>query len=92
MDYGYINARIRGMHSRLFDRKAYDALIIRQDIPSIITELEKTPYKKEIEEANILYSGITAIDTRFGRTLSIPTEKFSVLCRVNLLKSISSSS
>lgn len=69
MDYGYINARIRGMHSRLFDRKAYDALIIRQDIPSIITELEKTPYKKEIEEANILYSGITAIEYALRKNL-----------------------
>jgi V/A-type H+-transporting ATPase subunit C len=84
MDYGYINARIRGMHSRLFDRKAYDALIIRQDIPSIITELEKTPYKKEIEEASILYSGINAIEYALRKNLIRTYQKILGLVRGDL--------
>ena len=49
MDYGYVNARVKGMHSRLLDKKSYDALLIRQDLPSVISELVKTPYNPEIE-------------------------------------------
>lgn len=81
MDYGYINARIRGMHSRLLNRKTYDALILRQDIPSIITELENTPYKREIEEASVLYSGITTIDYALRKNLVRSYRKILSLVR-----------
>jgi len=68
MDYGYVNARVKGMHSRLLDKKSYDALLIRQDLPSVISELVKTPYKPEIEEASILYSGICVVDCALRKT------------------------
>jgi V/A-type H+-transporting ATPase subunit C len=69
MDYGYINARVRGMYSNLLDRKSYDALLIRQDLPSVVTELEKTPYKKEIEEAQVIYSGICSVEAALRKNL-----------------------
>jgi len=69
MDYGYVNARVKGMHSRLLDKKSYDALLIRQDLPSVISELVKTPYKPEIEEASILYSGICVVDCALRKNL-----------------------
>jgi len=69
MDLGYINARVRGMHSRLLGRKDFDALLIQQDIPSLASELEKTPYKNEIQEANVLYPGLKGIETALRMNL-----------------------
>ena len=37
MDYGYVNARIRGMKSRLLDRPALENLIFQPDMESLIS-------------------------------------------------------
>jgi len=62
MDYGYVNARIRGMKSRLLDRRVLEDLMFRPDLDSVIADLEKTPYKDEIAEAKVQYSGILCIE------------------------------
>jgi len=62
MDYGYANARIRGMKSRLLTHGAMDDLIMKPDMDSLIVELEKTPYKDEIHEAGGKYSGIYCVE------------------------------
>ena len=62
MDYGYVNARVRGMKSRLLDKKALENLIFKPDIDSLIAELEKTPYRQEIIAAKGHLSGITCIE------------------------------
>jgi len=62
MDYGYVNARIRGMRSRLLDRKEIEDLILRPDLDSLIADLEKTAYKEDIIEAKVLYSGVLCIE------------------------------
>jgi V/A-type H+-transporting ATPase subunit C len=62
MDYGYVNARIRGMKSRLLSRKALDDLILKPDMDSFIAELENTPYKESLEAAGSRYSGIYRIE------------------------------
>lgn len=69
MDLGYINARVRGMHSRLLGQKVFDALMVQQDIPSLVTELEKTPYREEIQEACVLYPGIKGIEAALRMNL-----------------------
>lgn len=81
MDYGYINARVRGMYSALLDKKSYDALLIRQDLPAILSELEKTPYKREIEEASVIYSGIAAVDFALRKNLIRTYQGISELVR-----------
>lgn len=43
-DYGYINARIRGMKSRLLDERVYNELLNQPDLDSVITVLKNTPY------------------------------------------------
>lgn len=58
MDTGYVNARVRGMHSFLLDKKAFDTLILRPDLDSVITELEKTLYREDLEKAMITTPGI----------------------------------
>ena len=62
MDWGYINARMRGMKSRLLDHHTLDNLILQPDLDSLIGELEKTPYRDDIIEAKGRYSGMTCIE------------------------------
>jgi V/A-type H+/Na+-transporting ATPase subunit C len=62
MDYGYVNARIHGMRSRLLDRNTLEDLIFKPDLDSLIADLEKTPYKEDIIEAKVLYSGVLCIE------------------------------
>ncbi|MFA5237091.1 MAG: V-type ATPase subunit [Methanoregula sp.] len=62
MDWGYINARMRGMKSRLLDHRTLDNLILQPDLESLIGELEKTPYRDDIIEARGRYAGMPAIE------------------------------
>jgi V/A-type H+-transporting ATPase subunit C len=62
MDWGYINARMRGMKSRLLDKRALDNLVMQPDLESLIADLEKTPYKPDIIEAKVQYSGVLCIE------------------------------
>lgn len=62
MDYGYVNARIRGMKSRLLDRNSLEDLIFQPDLDSLIADLEKTAYKEDIIEAKGQYSGVLCIE------------------------------
>jgi len=63
MDYGYINARMRGMKSRLLSHRALDDLIMKPDLESLIADLENTPYREDIIEAKGRSSGILCIET-----------------------------
>ena len=62
MDWGYINARIRGMKSRLLDHRTLDNLILQPDMDSLIAELEKTAYREDLIEAKGKYTGVTAVE------------------------------
>lgn len=48
-DYGYTNARIRGMRSRLLKRSFFDELIASEDIEHIISALMQTEYGPDLE-------------------------------------------
>ena len=63
MDYGYINARMRGMKSRLLSHRALDDLILKPDLESLIADLENSPYREEIIEAKGQSSGILCIES-----------------------------
>jgi len=62
MDWGYINARMRGMKSRLLDHHTLDNLVLQPDLDSLENELEKTPYREDLIEARGRYSGMPAIE------------------------------
>lgn len=62
MDYAYVNARIRGMKSRLLSRHQYEELMFQPDLDSLMTVLEKTPYGGEITKAKGTHAGIVAIE------------------------------
>lgn len=51
--YGYGNARLRAMRSRLLTPADYDALLAKSTMAEVITALSKTPYQAEVETALI---------------------------------------
>lgn len=61
-DYGYPNARIRGMKSHLFDANFYQRLIDERGLQDIVSLLGKTPYGPDINAAMIKYKGIRGVD------------------------------
>lgn len=52
-DYGYCNARIRGMKSRLFDQAYLERLMGAYDTGALIQELMQTEYAPDLEQAVI---------------------------------------
>lgn len=52
-DYGYCNARIRGMKSRLFDQAYLERLMGAYDTSALIQELMQTEYAPDLEQAVI---------------------------------------
>jgi len=62
VDYGYVNARLRGMKSRLLGREIFESLILKPDTDAIISELEKTPYREELEKASVQHAGIACLE------------------------------
>jgi V/A-type H+-transporting ATPase subunit C len=65
----YVNARVHGMSSRLITTHGFERLIAQPSLDGIITELEKTPYREEIVEARILYTGISCIEYALRKNL-----------------------
>jgi V/A-type H+-transporting ATPase subunit C len=61
-DYGYSNARLRGMRSRLFDASFFNELIEAPDIQHLAKELADTEYGADLEEALIHGRDAAAVD------------------------------
>ncbi len=70
MDYDYLNARIRSMKGRLLSPAALEGLIQKPDLGGVIAELERTPYRGELEKASIRYSGIRALEEALRREMA----------------------
>jgi vacuolar-type H+-ATPase subunit C/Vma6 len=76
-DYGYINARIRGMKTRLLDKPFFEKLMGEENIHSIIALLQGTDYGQHVEEARTLVtSEIAAIAFSAGGTCIISKRCF----------------
>ena len=61
-DFGYINARVKGMSSRLLDTSAYQAALAAEDFRGFMTVLAQTPYGTDLEEARAQSDGLGAVD------------------------------
>ena len=70
MGYEYVGARIRAMKSRLLERKELQDLAVKLDIDAVISELEKTPYREDVEDASVRHSGIACVEEALRRNLS----------------------
>lgn len=71
--YGYGNARLRAMRSRLLTEADYRSLLGRRHIEEVISSLNETPYQEDIEAALVRTSGVRcvfeALRTNLTRTL-----------------------
>jgi len=59
--YGYGNARLRAMRSRLLSKADYEALLTRTSIDEVITALAETGYQTDIETALLRVGGVDCI-------------------------------
>ena len=60
-DFDYGNARLRAMKSRLLARRELEAMVEGNSIPSLITALTRTAYRKPVEAALVRASGMDCI-------------------------------
>lgn len=66
-DYGYINARIRGLRSRLIKPEAYNDMLNANNFDAFISRLSQTSYISDIEEAQSRFSGIKIVDNAVSK-------------------------
>jgi V/A-type H+-transporting ATPase subunit C len=81
MDYGYINARMRGMKSRLLSHRTLDDLIMKPDLESLIADLENSPYRDDIIEAKGRSGGILCIETALRQNFIKTFRKIQVISK-----------
>jgi len=78
--YGYGNARLRAMRSRLLTQETYSDLLARENIGEVISRLSETPYKDDVEVALVRVDGVNcifeAVRTNLTRTLRHVREFF----------------
>ena len=60
-DYGYLNARIRAMKSRLLDARLYNELLAKTDLNDLLASLARTGYGGSMAAALARYSGWDAL-------------------------------
>ncbi len=59
--YEYVNARLRAMRTRLFDRFAYEQMLAAPDVQALIGRLDQTPYHDAVEQSLVTRSGLSAL-------------------------------
>lgn len=60
-DYGYANARLRALRSRLLDRRALVEMASLGRLEDVIARLAQTPYADAIQEALGRYTGVRVV-------------------------------
>ncbi|MCL2503669.1 MAG: V-type ATPase subunit [Coriobacteriia bacterium] len=68
-DYGYPNARLRGMRSRLLKAEAFEHLIATGGMHQLIQELMRTEYASDLEEVLIHGRGAAEVSDALQRHL-----------------------
>ncbi|MDR5708563.1 MAG: V-type ATPase subunit [Armatimonadota bacterium] len=74
-DFGYINARVKGMRSRLLPPGRLEELLGLADLESFIHALGNTPYGPELQEALTRYQGLRAVDEALMRAFQKTAQK-----------------
>lgn len=68
-DYGYANARIRGMKSHLIQGELYDRLMKTKSLADVVTALGTTPYQRELSEVMIKDESLRGFDEALRRNV-----------------------
>ena len=66
-DFGYINARIRGMKSKLLGPEFFDSALDATDFPAFLSVLSSSSYMRDIEESQSRFEGLKIVDDALGR-------------------------
>lgn len=66
-DFGYINARVKGMRSRLLSPGRLEELLGLPNLDAFLQALANTPYGPELQEALTRYHGLRAVDEALAR-------------------------
>jgi V/A-type H+-transporting ATPase subunit C len=74
-DFPYINARVRGMRSRLLTQAQMEDLLGAPSMPAFLQGLATTPYGGDLQEALARYEGLRAVDDALARNLQRTTNK-----------------
>lgn len=69
MDYGYANARIRAMKSRLLDESFYNQLLSTNSLQGVTSALAQTPYARDLDESMIKIEGLKGFDEALRRNI-----------------------
>lgn len=66
-DYGYINARVRGMKTKLLGDEFYTEALAASDFRAFLSVLGQSRYMHELEESQSRYEGLRAVDDALAR-------------------------
>lgn len=73
-DFGYINARVRGLKSRLLGNEFYNEALNASDFGAFTSALSQSPYMRDVEEAQAQYSGLRMVDEAITRNFRRATQ------------------
>lgn len=62
VDLGYLNARLKGMHSTFLQAKNWSELLNAHSLDELERILGNTPYNQNLEEARLNHQGLPAFD------------------------------
>jgi V/A-type H+/Na+-transporting ATPase subunit C len=74
-DYGYCNARVRGMRARLLPPSFFEQLLEEERFPAVVSALLNTPYRHEMEAATIAGNGAAEVDEALRHNLVVDYRK-----------------
>lgn len=72
-DFGYVNARVRGMSSRLLGPETFQAALGAEDFRSFTAVLDQTPYASVLDEARSASSGLAVVDRALAASFHTTT-------------------
>lgn len=72
-DFGYINARIRGLRSKLLRPEFFTDALNTSDFSAFVASLSQTSYMREVEEAQSRYEGVKIVDDAAARNFYTTT-------------------
>lgn len=78
-DYGYINARLKGQHSKLLIPGAYEELLNLPDFNAFTKWLASSNYSKEWQEAQSRYSGLSAAEEALSANFNAAIKMMSII-------------
>jgi V/A-type H+-transporting ATPase subunit C len=75
MRYGYSNARVKAMKSKLFNRDRLREILDVKTLTEFIEMLEESPYKQSLVDASVSYSGLPLIKHALDQNLAATYRK-----------------